>query len=264
MRLDILCQLVLMFFVYGFLGWACECLYCSIPAKKFINRGFLLGPICPVYGIGALLVIGILSPISGDIGILFVFGMLVTSVLEYITSFLLEKLFHMKWWDYSKKPYNIHGRVCLLNSVLFGVLCVLLMRGLHPRVLYLLHLPSMRIRFIMAFLLLCLFAIDLMYSIHAVLQLNGRLRQLHNTLEEIRKKSALRRVEWNEKLKALRHKQFMLEHAPSFTHRRLLTAFPHLHSLRYKEEAKRLRRALEQIRRQKKQGGRHPVFQKKD
>ncbi len=66
MRLDILCQLILMFFVYGFLGWTCECLYCSIPAKKFINRGFLLGPICPVYGIGALLVIGILSPVSGD------------------------------------------------------------------------------------------------------------------------------------------------------------------------------------------------------
>ena len=87
-------KLVISFALYSLLGWACESTYCSIPAKRFINRGFLNGPFCPVYGVGALLVIFLLRPFTQNLLVLFVFGVLVTSVLEYITGFLLEKLFH--------------------------------------------------------------------------------------------------------------------------------------------------------------------------
>lgn len=111
----VLCKTILFFFIYSCMGWICECIYCSIPARKFINRGFLTGPLCPVYGFGALLVIWMLTPVSGDVGMLFIFGLLVTSALEYITSLLLEKLFHMKWWDYSTKHCNIHGARLLIE-----------------------------------------------------------------------------------------------------------------------------------------------------
>ena len=125
-------KLVISFALYSLLGWACESTYCSIPAKRFINRGFLNGPFCPVYGVGALLVIFLLRPFTQNLLVLFVFGVLVTSVLEYITGFLLEKLFHTTWWDYSKRKFNIKGRVCLRNSLLFGILSVLLLHFINP------------------------------------------------------------------------------------------------------------------------------------
>ena len=106
---------ILCFFAYSFLGWVCECIYCSIPAKKFINRGFLEGPYCPIYGCGAMLVIYLLTPFAAKPLLLFVAGILVTSALEYITSWLMEMFFHTKWWDYSTYPFNINGRICLIS-----------------------------------------------------------------------------------------------------------------------------------------------------
>ena len=121
-----LIEWILYFFIYSFLGWVCECIYCGVPAKKFINRGFLAGPYCPIYGCGALAVIYTLTPFSDNVVILFGMGVIVTSALEYITSYMMEKLFHTKWWDYSKHPFNIHGRICLKNSVwIDGTSCIL-------------------------------------------------------------------------------------------------------------------------------------------
>lgn len=240
----VLCKTILFFFIYSCMGWVCECIYCSIPARKFINRGFLTGPLCPVYGFGALLVIWMLTPVSSDVGMLFIFGLLVTSALEYITSLLLEKLFHMKWWDYSTKHCNIHGRVCLLNSVLFGILSVLLMRGIHPPIRRLVNTFSPTVLFIATYTLCGILLLDLIVSVHATLQLNGKLKQLHSVLEEIQEKSAQHRLDFGEKLAKLRERQFALEHHHVFSHRRLLRAFPHLKSTRYHEEAVRLRQAL--------------------
>ena len=123
---------VLYFFAYSILGWACECLYCGIPARRFINRGFLEGPYCPIYGCGALIVILVLDPLKGHPLLLFLGAMIFTSVLEYVTSWLMEKLFHSKWWDYSERPFNINGRVCLLNSLLFGIMGLAVMYVVHP------------------------------------------------------------------------------------------------------------------------------------
>ena len=113
---------ILYFAIYSILGWGCEVIYCSLPAKRFINRGFLNGPYCPVYGIGALIVLYLLEPYKTSPFLVFLLGIFLTSLLEYITSYILEKTFHAHWWDYSKRKYNIYGRVCLLNSTLFGIL----------------------------------------------------------------------------------------------------------------------------------------------
>ena len=126
------CLWFLYFTAYSILGWACETFYCSVGSRKFVNRGFLNGPVCPVYGFGAVLVILLLRSTEKNLVALFLSGMMVTTVLEYLTSVLLEKLFHMKWWDYSRYKFQINGRVCLLNSLMFGGLSVILMRVLHP------------------------------------------------------------------------------------------------------------------------------------
>lgn len=125
-------QSIIYFYMYAILGWICECIYCSVPAKKWINRGMLIGPYCPIYGFGALLILFLLEPYYNDPIVLFVFAVVVTSVLEYITSWVLEKLFHTKWWDYSKRSFNLNGRVCLLNSTLFGGLGLALVYLIHP------------------------------------------------------------------------------------------------------------------------------------
>ena len=97
----------LYFIIYSFLGWVCEVIFCSVPARKFINRGFLMGPVCPIYGCGALLVIGFLMPFKDSLVMVFAVGMVVTSLLEYITSYAMEKLFHSRWWDYSLSLIHI-------------------------------------------------------------------------------------------------------------------------------------------------------------
>ncbi|MFQ7539298.1 MAG: putative ABC transporter permease [Clostridium sp.] len=116
-------ELILYFFLYSFFGWLCECIYCSIPAHTFINRGFLAGPYCPIYGCGALAVLHILDPFGYSIPLMFVMGIVVTSALEYVTSWGMEVLFHTKWWDYSSYPFNIHGRVCLKTPCCSAVWC---------------------------------------------------------------------------------------------------------------------------------------------
>ena len=99
-------QLMLYFTVYSILGWVCECIYCSVPAKKFVNRGFLSGPYCPIYGFGALIVIGVLAPLGYNAAAIFFGGMILASILEYCSGFLLEQIFHMQWWDYSTCPFK--------------------------------------------------------------------------------------------------------------------------------------------------------------
>lgn len=127
-----ICLLFLYFFLYAVIGWSCEVVFCSIPKKKFINRGFLNGPYCPIYGVGAIIIVSVLGPYINDPVSVFFVAVVSTSILEYITSWAMEKLFHAKWWDYSNHTFNINGRVCLKNSLLFGVMGLALMYFVHP------------------------------------------------------------------------------------------------------------------------------------
>ena len=121
--------LFLLFLIYSTLGWCGEMIYCSIGQRRLCEkRGFLNGFLCPIYGFGALLVLWALRGGCESPVLTFFFGALLTSAVEYFTSYLMEKLFHMRWWDYSRYKFQIHGRVCLLNSTLFGLLCAPLSR----------------------------------------------------------------------------------------------------------------------------------------
>ena len=117
---------IISFFIYSFIGWCCEVVYCSVPKKRFVNRGFLFGPYLPIYGSGAIVVLTLLRPFHDRWFLVFIFGVISTSIIEYVTSWALEKIFKVKLWDYSNHPININGRVCELNSTLFGLLSLFL------------------------------------------------------------------------------------------------------------------------------------------
>ena len=117
--------------IYSIIGWVYESTICSIGQRKLINRGFLNGPYCPIYGTGAVLVLLVLGRIQNPV-LLFFAGAVLTCSLEYLTSWLMEKLFHARWWDYSKRKCNIGGRVCLIGAVVFGAFSVVLILVLHP------------------------------------------------------------------------------------------------------------------------------------
>ena len=122
----------MMFLAYSFIGWVWETSFCSIRHGRFINRGFLRGPLCPVYGVGGLLIMYLLQPWSHTWLPLFFASMVIVSGVEYFTSWILEMLFHTRWWDYSKKRFNLHGRIYLGGAMCFGLMGTLIAHFVHP------------------------------------------------------------------------------------------------------------------------------------
>ena len=122
----------LLFISYAFLGWCMEVTCKFIQHKKFINRGFLIGPYCPIYGWGALAITILLKRYMEDPLVLFVMSTLICSIIEYLTSYFMEKKYHARWWDYSNKKFNINGRICLETLIPFGILGVAIMYGTNP------------------------------------------------------------------------------------------------------------------------------------
>ncbi|KNZ42833.1 putative ABC transporter permease [Acetobacterium bakii] len=174
------------FFLYAIIGWSCEVVYCSIPQKKFINRGFLNGPYCPIYGVGAIIIVMFLAPFIGFAPILFLMGVLITSTLEYVTSWGMEKLFHAKWWDYSAHKFNINGRICLLNSILFGVMSLVLMYGIHPFVQSIIQSFSSFWLIVIATSAGVFFIGDVIESTRETLDLNKKLGSVYEATTELK------------------------------------------------------------------------------
>ena len=112
----------LVFIIYSFAGWCLETFLKSLWYRRFINRGFLIGPCCPIYGFGVLAITFLLEQYKSDPVVIFFLAFFIIGVLEYLTSFIMEKIFHARWWDYSKKPFNVNGRICLQNLLYFGAI----------------------------------------------------------------------------------------------------------------------------------------------
>ena len=173
MTTDSLVNLVLLFFAYAFLGWCIEVTLKYFQFHRFINRGFLTGPWLPIYGSGAALITVVikgLAPLEFSVGTTFIVSFLLCGFLEYMTSYVLEKRFHARWWDYSSKPMNLHGRVWIGNLVLFGLGGVVIVDLINPLLLRLSEHMSFPLREIMAFSLSAVFIADYVMS-HFVLKL---------------------------------------------------------------------------------------------
>ncbi|MDD2203060.1 MAG: putative ABC transporter permease [Bacilli bacterium] len=200
--LENILYLFLLFIIYSFLGWFIETSLILIRAKRVVNRGFLMGPYCPIYGFGALILISILPGYIGNlIGLFIVFAVYAT-VLEYFTSFLMEKLFNARWWDYTYSKFNINGRVCLENSLAFGTLGVVTGYYIHPVVVYLLGLLEPNILIIISIILALIFFIDLCITYKIVSRLRKNIVLINKDMTEDISEHIMRVVQNNHFVKA--------------------------------------------------------------
>ena len=162
--------------IYSVIGWIYESTLCSITEKRFVNRGFLNGPYCPIYGFGAILDILILGWIENPI-LLFVLSAILTCTLEYITSYLMEKLFHARWWDYSNRKFNINGRVCLIGAVVFGTLSLILIKLVHPLVLKMIGMMNDTLFHTIVIALAVIFITDNVITIAGFCQFDKKIKK---------------------------------------------------------------------------------------
>ncbi len=152
--------LILLFFIYSFCGWVMESFLQFIEKKKFINRGFFIGPYCPIYGCGGILMTIFLRELEHSPFQILLASTLLCTVLEYVTSYLMEKLFKARWWDYSHKLFHLNGRVCLENAIMFGFAGVLLIRYINPLLLDMIYAISGNLRIWLSGLLVGIFLLD--------------------------------------------------------------------------------------------------------
>lgn len=179
----------LLFFIYSVLGWCMEILNTFRVEKKFVNRGFLVGPYCPIYGLGILLILLSVKQFKDNFLVTFIFSILVCGVLEYLTSFTLEKIFNARWWDYSKRKFNIRGRICAENLLIFGILGSFIIYILNPFILSLLSsIPNILLNIFSIIIFIC-FIVDIIVSTNVILQIKHISTTLKkDNTEEISKK----------------------------------------------------------------------------
>lgn len=173
------------FFLYSFCGWIYESCLVSFQKKTWVNRGFLNGPVVPIYGAGATVVYVCLSGIPDQPTVIFLAGMATATVLEYVTSYVMEKLFHARWWDYSHYKYHIQGRICLLASLLWGFLSLLMMDVLQPFMNSVIAAIPRRAGEIAGYFILLVFGTDLAVTVVYTLQLDKKLAELSRYREEL-------------------------------------------------------------------------------
>jgi uncharacterized membrane protein len=175
------------FLIYAFLGWCLEVTYQAVEQGKFINRGFLGGPYCPIYGVGAIVVALALYPLRNTVILLYVGSVVLTSSLELVTGFVLEKIFHQQWWDYSDDKFNVKGYICLKFSLLWGVACLVTVRIIHPTIEKLVGLIPHTGGVVALTVIYICFTSDLIITVMGIMHIKQRIRVLESISAEMRK-----------------------------------------------------------------------------
>lgn len=217
--------LFLKFLLFSLFGYIAEMTMCFVMNHKITNRGFLCGPIIPIYGVGSLFLVLFLNQFKDNPCLVFLFGIVITTALEYVTSYLLEKIFHNRWWDYSENKYNINGRICLLNSFLFGLGSLAIIYLANPLFDAFLNQINRVTIYTSAILLSIIFFFDVIYSCVVAYNLrhqiiifselkNEKIAKIPGMLEQLLKK----------RIKKIRRYP-----------KRLLKAFPYLKKSNEKE-----------------------------
>lgn len=215
----------LLFIIYSVMGWLLEITCKLIEYKRFINRGFLIGPYCPIYGVGAVLITLLLNRYSNDPFVLFIMTILLCGTLEYLTSYILEKLFNLRWWDYSRRKYNINGRICLDTLVPFGIFGLLVIYVLNPFFFNIINYIVNNYLNVCFYGILSIFIIDNIFSFIAIINIktttkNININNKNDSTEEITQKV----------------KEILI--GKSYIHRRLINAYPKIEMLKIKVKEK--------------------------
>ena len=266
---------ILYFFVYGFLGWCTEVIFAAFKQHRFVNRGFLNGPICPIYGVGVTLVIACLEAFQSNLLLLYISSVILVTVLEGVTGWAMDKLFHNKWWDYSKLPFNIGGYVCLLFSLIWGVACVFIVYFVHPLIHQVLSLIPHTVGIALIAILGIALLSDMIVTTSAIVKFNQYPELLKHITDELhaisnqigaelyqnvmhvldmqessRQKLDDVKLEVSEEIRMqiveLKTRAQNLGEKVPKPARRLLKAFPKLESRNYKAQLELFRQKLEQ------------------
>ena len=223
----------LLFMIYAVAGWIMEVTCKLIQYKRFINRGFLIGPYCPIYGYGALLITFLLGRYKYDALVLFVMAIVVCGTLEYLTSLVMEKMFKARWWDYSAKKYNINGRICLETVVPFGILGCLVMYVLNPITFKYLNMLSNSMLNIISAICFTIFITDNIVSYNVISSFTKTVKTINvgkikDNTEEITKKV----------------REVLI--GKSFFNKRLMEAYPNLQA-KIKEKARQIAQKAKEV-----------------
>jgi len=190
-----LSQIFITFLIYAFLGWCLEVVFHIFKSKKFINRGFLEGPVCPIYGVGAVLVLGFLGHLSHNFWTIFIGGAIFASLLELVTGYALKKIFNTRWWDYSHKKFNIGGYISLDFTLIWGLVSVFMMDVLQPRVGRIVNRIPDRMVDPIAIIFLIIFLVDLATTVKSLVSFRSILVEIGEMREEWDDKLEERKLE---------------------------------------------------------------------
>ena len=174
------------FVLFAILGYILEVIYAAVVLGKFVNRGFLGGPWCPIYGFGVLVVAMILKPISGSLLVTFIGSFIVTTLIEYLAGFILERIFNQKWWDYSDIPFNLNGYVCLKFSLIWAVGCTFVVKLVFPLIDWLTVIIPHIIGEIYCFTVIALMIADCVATLFAIAGMRKKLRLLNIIADRLR------------------------------------------------------------------------------
>lgn len=198
----------ILFLIYSIIGWSMEVITSFIRHKKFVNRGFMLGPYCPIYGYSSIIMIFYLNNYKDNPLTVFLLAIVVCSVVEYLISYLMEKMFSARWWDYSNRKFNVNGRICLTNAFIFGILGIILVYLVNPLFEEILTNINNNTLTLLGVILIILFLSDLITSLVITFNLKNKIKKLDIDVTE----------ELNEKIKT------MLE--TKLLNRRIFKAYP--------------------------------------
>lgn len=238
---------VILILIYSFLGWIVEVLYAYYKRGHFVNRGFLYGPFCPIYGISITAIVTLLKPLEQNVFIIFIGSVAITTLAEYFTSSILEKFFDSKWWDYSNKKFNLKGRICLSFSLLWGIAGTIMYTLVNPQILNIIYAAPEGSMIYVAYTSLIVFFIDILLTFVSLAGLRNYLMRFQDIAQRARSftGSKFERI--------VRIKEFLesytdLEIKLKFNHRRLLKSFPDFKKNRFNKLIKELKNEIDKFR----------------
>ncbi len=235
---EIVSELLTYFIIYSFLGWIMESIFRSIIEKKVINTGFLIGPICPIYGFGACIMFLFLGNLKNNTILLFLISFTVLTLWEYIVGVLLEKIFNTKYWDYSDHKFNFQGRICLTNSIYWGILGILFIKFIHPFVQNILGKIDIKLLKFIIIIATITFIVDIIVSIIKVKNIKVNLQKVEKLNKEIKEKLKevkLKAKETNqdvEKLEVIENLQKLVEKLKKQRNKTIIRLYKNVYRLK--------------------------------
>lgn len=226
----------LYFVIYSIAGWAYETIICSVQQRRFVNRGFLNGPYCPIYGSGAVLNVLLIGRLQNPI-LIFILSAIISTALEYLTSWLMEKMFHARWWDYSDMKFNIGGRVFLLGAVVFGLMSVVQLKIIHPRLSALIERIPADIRYITSIVMFAVLVSDTVYTVTKMSEFDELLRTAAGKID-----LALQTLKAKYESAGAAYPEVFFKINTQI--RRTIASFPKFRSTRHNDKLKKLRELL--------------------